>query len=167
MRRVTWMGVCLALAAVSLHAQEHTRLRPIASTENHHLSVAATAASPGLQFYALTPCRAYDTPFSGAVVFDMVIRGFCGVPAEATAVMYTVAAVQPLAPGNLLFWQWGQPKPLAATLNFSPLVVSSSAGVVWLCDLDGPVLCEFGEFHGQSSQTITRLIIDITGYYAE
>lgn len=116
----------------------------------------------GLNYHPITPCRAYDTPY-GIFTFEMVIRGFCGVPEEAEAITFTVAAWQPVAAGNLLFWQGGA-KPLAVTLNYNPSVVASTGGVVWLCDRSSGA-CEF-DFLGQATQSMTRMIFDVTGYYA-
>lgn len=156
-------GMILTLLAGNARAADLRRpqLTPLAES-----TTAAPEVVAGLVFHPVTPCRAYDSPVGAGFIYDMVIRGFCGIPAEAKAVTFTVAAFQPELPGNLLMWQWGQAKPLAVTLNYNPLVVSSTGGIVLLCDPEGPVECEFGEFYLQSTRSIFRYILDVTGYFA-
>lgn len=140
------------------------RLIPNQSVSNDNEIMHSPGLDPALVYHTLTPCRAYDVPFVGTFTYEMVIRGFCGVPAEAVAITYSVAAWQPAAQGNLLFWARDRnAKPLAVSLNYHP-PVSSSGGVVELCNHNELATCEY-DFLGYSSQTVPRVIIDVTGYY--
>lgn len=156
------LAVVLMVGIQVVEAEEvkHHKLYPKPNIEAE-LSV----STAGLRYFPLSlPCRAYDTPFTGTFIFDMVIRGFCGVPEEAEAITFTVAAWQPEAQGNILFWARGT-RTTTTTLNFHPSVVSSSAGMVALCDRS-QFECE-ADFLGQSTQTLVRMIFDVTGYYAQ
>jgi len=81
-------------------------------------ALAAVALSSGLaeaqagpyQFYAVTPCRAYDTRNGsdlplGAIGVGQVrafqLKGVCGIPTDATAVSLNLTVIQPTGFGDL------------------------------------------------------------------
>ncbi len=146
MRKKCLLAVVLCLAAAAVHAQ------PVPSA-----------------YVPLAPCRAFDSrisqggsgPITGGSTLFLVVRETCDVPANATAVTFTVSAWMPVAQGNLLVWEEGILKPLATTLNFNPLAVFSTGGSTRLCY---PLEECSDDIQIQPSQT-TDIILDITGAY--
>lgn len=102
----------------------------------------AAPGTGGLDFYALTPCRAVDTRSgqgkSGAYgpptmtaqstrSFNLAGAG-CNVSASAKAHSVNVTVVPPASLGFLTLWQSGSTMPLASTLNaFSGQVTANAA----------------------------------------
>ena len=82
-------------------------------------------AQTGLQFYAVTPCRAADTRtgFGGimnaSVQRNFTIKGVCGVPGTAKAVSLNVTVVTPTQDGFFSLWPVGGAFPVVSTVNFN------------------------------------------------
>lgn len=140
-----------------------------------------------LLFVPVTPCRILDTRLaggrinpgpSGALHFEVAgTTGFesqggkpggCGIPLGATtplasSVMINVVAVGPVGPGHLRGWEFGQPAPNAAILNYANIsglnianaVVVPIAGVA---SLDKDLTIDAGV-------SATYVVADVTGYF--
>src|SRR5450830_31681 len=84
----------------------------------------ANAQAQGLQYFAVTPCRAADTRFgNGGTIQASIFRGFtikgvCGVPTTAKAVSLNLTIVTPTADGFYSLWPYGGPFPVVSTINF-------------------------------------------------
>lgn len=88
------------------------------------------AASTGLRFYPLTPCRVLDTrntpngplagPILGASPAERVftIVGSCGVPADAKVVSANVSVTDGTASGSLRSYPSDATLPVATTISF-------------------------------------------------
>ncbi len=81
-------------------------------------ALAAAALSSGLaeaqagpyQFYAVTPCRAYDTRNGSTLPLGIIgvgevrafkLKGVCGIPTDATAASLNLTVIQPTGFGDL------------------------------------------------------------------
>ncbi len=82
------------------------------------------ANAQGLQYFAVTPCRAVDTRtgFGGIVPASterrFTMKGVCNVSATAKAVSLNVTVVAPNTEGFLSLWPSGGAFPGVSTLNF-------------------------------------------------
>src|SRR5712692_3586402 len=79
----------------------------------------STRAAGPLQYHPLPPCRLVDTrfgPFAGpplahGTVRPFPVRGSCGVPGTARAVLLTAAAIGPDLAGFLVLFPYNQSWP--------------------------------------------------------
>lgn len=140
---------------------------------------AALAAFSGeakaqLSYFAVTPCRAYDTrlgtPINSATVRTVLLRGTCGIPQTATAVSLNLTVTQPTAPaGDLRIAPAGVVFPKVSTLNYIQGDTLANGAIVPLGNVptgqdDFQVL---GAGCGSvCTNTYTyQLIVDVTGYF--
>ncbi|HQN10301.1 MAG TPA: hypothetical protein PK569_22280, partial [Thermoanaerobaculia bacterium] len=139
------------------------------------LAAAAALFAPGIaeaqagpyQYYAVTPCRVYDTrgpsaPFqsaagngggvmSSATIRSFQIRTFCGVPNTATAVSLNLTIVTPTAPGgDLRIAPYPGTFPLVATSAYYQNETISNGAIVPL----GGTAAGGGTFTGQDLQVL-------------
>jgi hypothetical protein len=124
------------------------------------------AASNGLRFIPITPCRIVDTrntngPFGGPMLAAAVSRTFqlpasaCGIPSDAQAYSLNFTIVPPSWVGYVSVWPTGQPQPLVSLLN-SDGRIKANASIV-PAGLSGAITV----FASQN----THVIIDINGYF--
>jgi M6 family metalloprotease-like protein len=127
-----------------------------------------SAASGGLAFYPLTPCRVADTrnangpsggPFlSGGTSRTIPVQSSpCGVAASAQAYSVNLAAVPRGTLGYLTAWPTGQTRPTTANLN-APTGTVTSNGTIVPAGTGG----SFDVFASND----TDLVVDINGYFA-
>lgn len=139
------------------------------ATVNVTLSVGG-AASTGLRFVPINPCRVADTragsgfggafgapalPAGGKRDFPIPL-GACGIPAGAQAYSMNVTAV-PLGPlGFLTAWPSGQARPQVSTLNSLDGRVTPNAAII-----------PAGANGGVSiyATDATNVILDLNGYF--
>jgi hypothetical protein len=126
------------------------------------------AATTGLQFVAVAPCRVADTrnpagPLGGPGIGMGATRDFavpqspCGIPVNAVAYALNVTVVPTGPLGFITTWPTGQPRPLASTLNSLDGRIKANAAVV-PAGTNGSVSVYATEG--------TQVILDISGYYA-
>ena len=130
------------------------------------------AASTGLRFYPVTPCRVLDTrnadgPFGGPVLaaspaertFGVVPA--CGVPADAKVVSANVTVISGAAPGSLRIYPADAALPVATTISFgvgrirannAMLLVSTTGGA-------GRVTVR------NDAAAPLHLVVDVSGYF--
>jgi hypothetical protein len=85
------------------------------------------------------------------------VAGRGGVPANATAVVMNITAIDPTAATFLTLWPFGQPQPLASSLNPTPgqpptpnlVTIGLGGGAVNIYNLSGSV----------------DIVADVTGYF--
>lgn len=162
------------------------------------LAAAAALFAPGIaeaqagpyQYYAVTPCRVYDTragaPSAGgtgggilnsATIRTFRLRGLCGIPVGATAVSLNLTIVTPNAPGgDLRIAPYPGTFPDVSTSNYYQNETIANGAIVPLgtvaapgTDLDFQVLgagCGVigGVFQCPNTYTF-HLLIDVTGYF--
>jgi hypothetical protein len=152
---------------------------------------AATAAptlgdsNSDLLFVPVPPCRIIDTRVAGGALAANETRSYlvngstgflaqggngggCGIPADAvppsaTAAVLNFVAVAPQGPGDLRAWAYGQPKPLAAVLNYAQVTgLNIANGVV--VPVAGSSLNP-ADLNVSTDVSGTHLVVDVTGYF--
>lgn len=115
-------------------------------------------------FVPLAPERLFDTrasqggdgPIAAEATLDVTIAGEGDVPAEATAVVLNLTAVNAAANGFVTAHPTGSQRPLAASLNMSPNDVTPNLVTVAIGDE--------GSVSFFASQEV-NLVADLAGYY--
>jgi uncharacterized repeat protein (TIGR01451 family) len=122
-----------------------------------------------LDFYTLTPCRAFDTrdaagTYGGPAlaakssrVFPMA--GRCGIPATARALSVNFTVTQPTATGNMRLYPAGIPLPNVSSINYTAGQTRANNAVVALDEAG-----ELTVYCFQSSGT-AHAILDVNGYF--
>ncbi len=152
-------------------------------------SAAAYAQSGPYQYYAVSPCRAYDTRgltsaggTGGGIIYSATVRSFrlrglCGIPTTASAVSLNLTVVQPNAnQGDLRIAPYPGTFPNVSTSNYYTNDVIANGAIVPLgtvaspgTDPDFQVLgagCGVVSGVYQCTNTFTyHLLIDVTGYF--
>jgi hypothetical protein len=148
-------------------------------------AAALGAASTDLTFVPLPPCRIIDTRSGGGILAAGETRHFqvagltefgpqggtlggCGVPpggAEpvAPAVMINLVAVDPTGKGNLAAWAFGQPEPLASSINFQRSINMNIAN-----GLIVPIAGTTGvqaDLSIKANFSAAHIVADVTGYF--
>lgn len=131
-------------------------------------STTVSLTDPAGRYTPLTPARVLDTrngtggvsaPVGPAATVDVQVAGRGGVPvAGVSAVAMNVTATQPSASGYLTLFPTGNPRPLAANLNFVPAKTVPNLVVVKL-GTDGKVSMF-------NSAGTTDAIFDVAGWYS-
>jgi hypothetical protein len=125
-------------------------------------------AQTGLQYFAVTPCRAVDTrptPEPSGPFLGFQIKGVCGIPATAKAVSLNLTIVGPTADGFFSLWPFGGPFPVVSTINFlagEPAIANGAIvplALVGTPDLNGV----YGI--GGTGAASTNVLMDVTGYF--
>ncbi len=144
----------------------------------------ARAQSGPFQYFAISPCRVYDTrtgaPSAGgtgggvifsATVRSFLLRGLCGIPQTAVAVSLNLTVTQPTAPaGDLRIAPTGVTFPKVSTLNYIQGDTLANGAIVPLGTVatgqpDFQVLGAGCAPSGCTSTFTYQLIIDVTGYF--
>ncbi|MCM3877291.1 MAG: hypothetical protein NEA02_12860 [Thermoanaerobaculia bacterium] len=133
-------------------------------------------AQQGLQFYAVTPCRAVDTRSgSGGIIpaateRKVIIKNVCGIPPDAKAVSLNATVVFPNTDGFFSMWPSGGVFPVVSTINFLAGEPALANGAVVPLSLN-PVACPLGNCdlsiaYGTASGTGSlHAVLDVTGYF--
>ncbi len=154
------------------------------------LPSSAEAQSGPFQYYAVTPCRVYDTrtgaPSAGgtggglifsATVRSFVLRGLCGIPTGASAVSLNLTIVTPNAEGgDLRIAPFPGSFPAVSTINYYQNETIANGAIVPLgtvttpgTDPDFQILgagCGVISSVYQCTNTFTyHLLVDVTGYF--
>lgn len=140
----------------------------------------ATLGSPGsdLVYTPLAPCRIVDTRVVGGPIAADGTRAFdaytntdfsgqggaasdCGLPDNVSAITVKITSVAPSANGYFTAYPFGEPMPMASSLNYSQGLVLSNDAHISLCQPG--CASEFNVYSFASSE----LVIDVTGYFSE
>lgn len=141
-------------------------------------------ATSELLFVPLPPCRIIDTrksqgPLAAGETRSFQVAGItefgpqggtiggCGVPpgsAEpvAAAVMLNIVAVDVAGKGNLQAWAYGQPEPLATSINFQRVDMNIANGLI--VPIAGTNLVP-ADLNVKANFSAAHLVVDVTGYY--
>lgn len=136
--------------------------------------IAGPAQAQGLNFYAVTPCRAADTRsgFGGilpaSTLRNFIIKGVCTVPSTAKAVAVNVTVVTPSADGFFFVWPSSSPTPPGvSTINFNagePAIANGA--IVPLGALGSSGVPDLSSAYGTASGSGTaHVLLDVTGYF--
>ena len=127
-------------------------------------------AQTGLQYYAVTPCRAVDTRtgFGGIVPASterqFIMKGVCNVPASAKAVSLNVTVVLPSQDGFFALWPTGGTYPSVSTINFLANEPALANGAI--VPIKNPGTPDLSTGYGTASGTgQSHLVLDVTGYF--
>lgn len=127
-------------------------------------------AQTGLQFFAVTPCRAADTRqgFGGilpaSTLRNFTIKGVCGIPTTAKAVSLNVTVVNPDADGFFFVWPAGAAVPGVSTINFNKGEPAIANGAI--VPLAAAVGNDLSSAYGTALGTGTaHVVLDVTGYF--
>lgn len=129
----------------------------------------AAEAQTGLQYYAVTPCRAYDSrqgtpnPLPAATQRDVTIKGVCGVPSTAKAVSLNATIVAPTVDGFFSMWPTGGTFPLVSTLNFLANEPALANGAI--VPVKNPGTPDLAIAYGTTGGGQTHVVLDVTGYF--
>jgi uncharacterized protein (DUF1800 family) len=129
----------------------------------------AAVQAAGTDFYALTPCRLFDTravagPTGGPTLEAKESRAFaaaglCGISTAAVAVAGNITVV-PQGAGYLTFAATGSPMPVAAAITFRAGVVRSNNAIL-------PLGAGGGMTVYAGTAAAVHVIVDVTGYFAD
>jgi hypothetical protein len=127
-------------------------------------------AQTGLQFFAVTPCRAADTRqgFGGilpaSTVRNFTIKGVCGVPTTAKAVAINVTVVTPNADGFFYVWPSSGSIPGVSTINFNAgePAIANGAIVPLATAVGNDLSSAYGTATGAGT---AHVVLDVTGYF--
>jgi hypothetical protein len=120
----------------------------------------AAAADSTATYRPLAPCRLLDTRvdapgrLADGGMASVHVAGRCGVPADATAVALTVAALSTSGPGFVTIFPSGADRPLASTLNYERRTTRANGSIVAI-GADGMV-----DLYTLSA---ADLVVDVTG----
>jgi hypothetical protein len=141
-------------------------------------------ATSDLLFVPLPPCRIIDTRAGGGIIVAGTTRPFrvagttgfagqggqatgCGVPIsastpQAAAVMINLVAVDVAGKGNLRAWAFGQPEPLATSINFQKIDMNIANGLI--IPIAGLSTLS-ADLNVQANFANAHLVADVTGYF--
>jgi hypothetical protein len=146
--------------SVSLTVNDGSLDSAAAATKTFRVNV--DPALPSL-YYAKAPCRIYDsvtsTPMNPNESRTIVVAGnlHCHIPADATAVAINFSAVNPKGDGHLVLTAAGS--SVQSSMNFTSVRGSRTN--------DASIRLNKGEITiRNSSNGVTDLTVDVTGYYA-
>ncbi len=140
------------------------------------LAAAPALADGPFRFYALTPCRVVDTKSGQAPALvgnttggsvplrSFVIRGNCGVPAEAKAVALNVTVQTPNQKGHLRLFPSDVATPVVSNINFAGNETALANGAIVPLATSGATDITVYTFMVATGQT--HLFLDVTGYFA-
>ncbi len=135
----------------------------------------ALAAGP-YRFYSITPCRIVDTrgtvgptggpALSGQATRSFPIRGQCGIPSGAQAVVLNVTIVSPTDSGGYLtLFPYNTTLPIVSTINWMTGEPALANGAIVPLspdlNLQLSVYCSMPLL----SSTV-HLLLDVTGYFS-
>jgi hypothetical protein len=136
----------------------------------------AQAQAGPYQYFAVTPCRVFDTRTSGAQTngqplpnpgpHDFRIQGNCGIPNGAKAVTINVTVVSPTQQGDLRLFPVGAPTVDVSTLNYPPNEPALANGaIVPLGAVSLSTDKDLRTVIGMVTSGTIHLLVDVTGYF--
>jgi hypothetical protein len=148
-------------------------------TNSPTLSAATTDPNPGdtspvettvvkpLDYFTLTPCRAFDTrgangpSLAANATRAFPLAGVCGIPADAKLVAVSLTAVHAQALGHLQFFPGDQTTPPGtSSLNFGSGQTRSNNAILLLATDGSGTVKVFSVTSGP-----VDLVVDVVGYF--
>lgn len=139
-----------------------------AGSATTHVPVTLAQASD-LDFYAMTPCRIYDSrlglirPQSGVPQVIQGTGGGCGIPTTARALAANVTVISPTGGGFASFFPGNYPQPLTSTVNFAVNGTRSNNAILPLATNGNGTLIALLSITGANGNA--DLAIDVSGYF--
>jgi hypothetical protein len=135
----------------------------------------AEAAGP-LSFYSVTPCRLVDTRRAGGPTGgpkldanssrSFPIRGACGIPGTAQAVVFNVTITEPTDLGDLRIYPAGTTRPLVSAINWLAADFAIANGAIAPMGSSGGDNITIWVDMPPNSTGKVHVILDVTGYFA-
>ena len=127
-------------------------------------------AQTGLQYFAVTPCRAVDTRSTippilqagGPPFRSFTIKGVCLVPATAKAVSLNATLVGPTVEGFFSLWPFGGNFPVVSTINFVAGEPAIANGAIVPLAVGTP---DLNVAYGTQGGGQAHVLLDVTGYF--
>lgn len=127
-------------------------------------------AQTGLQYFAITPCRAVDTRSTNPPILQaggppfrsLTIKGVCLVPATAKAVSLNATVVGPTVDGFFSMWPVGGTFPTVSTINFGAGEPAIANGAIVPLAVTTP---DLNVAYGTQGGGQTHVLVDVTGYF--
>jgi hypothetical protein len=119
---------------------------------------AQSNAEPSLHI-GTAPCQAFSGNLAANTTTNLDIRGICGVPDEATAVVFAVH-VTAAGTGTLKLWEYDGSQPSANAMSYNSGIGSSFADVR-IC---APLADCFHDLSARSTTAITVTLV-VEGFY--
>jgi hypothetical protein len=119
---------------------------------------AQSNAEPSLHV-GTSPCQAFSGNLAANTTTNLDIRGVCGVPDEATAVVFAIH-VTAAGTGTLKLWEYNGSQPSAKAMSYNS-GTSSSFADVRIC---APLGDCFHDFSARSTTAITVTLV-VEGFY--
>ncbi len=129
----------------------------------------AAPGRSGYSFYAVAPCRAFDSranggqPFTGQITVP-ISSSPCAPPANAGGYVFNATVVPSASLGYLTLWPDGECQPVVSTLNAYDGFITSNMAIV--PNIDGSTDAFAGQGNPGQNSGYTQLILDISGYFA-
>jgi hypothetical protein len=139
----------------------------------------AYAAGPFV-YHALTPCRLIDTrngsgasPSDDGPIgartnpgpYDVTVKGFCGVPADAGAASINITVVSPTQAGDLrVAPQDANPFPVVSTINYLANEPALANGAI--VPLKAGAGNDLRFVFAMVGTGNLQIIVDVTGYFS-
>ncbi len=131
----------------------------------------AAPGQSGYSFYAVAPCRAFDSranggqPFTGQITVP-ISGSPCAPPANAGGYVFNATVVPRASLGYLTLWPDGSSggQPVVSTLNAYDGFITSNMAIV--PNIDGSTDAFAGQGNPGQNSGYTQLILDISGYFA-
>ena len=159
----SWTGTVVANAAIVPAGQDGSINVYASNATDLVMDITgyfAPEAPGGESFYALQPCRVFDSRKNDGVPLtaktSITLSNSCGVPSDAQAAVLNATVVPSDTLGFLTLWQAGQSMPSASILNSWDGDVTSNMGII---PMDAGALDLFGS-------NPTHVILDVLGYFA-
>ena len=140
------------------------------------ISSAPAKAGGPYQYFALTPCRVFDTrqvgsqtngsPLVSPGPYTYRIQGNCGVPNGAQAVTINATVVGPTQAGDLRLFPSNVGSPIVSTLNYvanEPALANGA--IVPLAPVSASTDKDFEVVFGMTGPGDLHLLVDVTGYF--
>jgi hypothetical protein len=119
---------------------------------------AQSNAEPSLHV-GTAPCQAFSGNLAANTTINLDIRGICGVPDEATAVVFAVH-VTATGTGTLKLWEYNGSQPSANAMSYNS-GTSSSFADVRIC---APLADCFHDLSARSTTAVTVKLV-VEGFY--
>lgn len=125
------------------------------------------------RFYAITPCRVYDsrtdgdgsTPLNNGA-HSVRVQNVCGVPVGAKAAALNVTVVGPTRAGHVTLWPVGASEPTVSTLNFLAGETALANGAIVPLGPDNGGANDMNFRYSMQSPGQGHIVFDVTGYFA-
>jgi hypothetical protein len=121
---------------------------------------------PGLDYYSLVPCRAFDTrqstALSSGVDRTFPVSGVCGIPVTARAVSVNLTVVNGTGAGYVTVFPGDMEAPVASSVTFPTATTRSNNAILPLARNGAGTVAARALVGGSGT---VHLVLDVNGYF--